>query len=311
MNIKPLIKPILNNFPFFYDILGFGTKGSNSARYCYSVWLRHLVRAHEAGFDVPKVLAELGPGDSLGVGLSAMLSGTQRYYALDIKAYAATEKNLEIFDELVEYFKNKIDIPHDGEFPNVYPKLHSYNFPGEIITDEILARTLCAERLEAIRGLIKNNGENKGLEFSYQAPWHDKKNIKKNSVDMIAAQAVMEHVDDVPAAYEALFQWLKNGGVFSQDIDFKSHNTTWNWNGYYSVSDQLWRIIRGKREWGINRIAPGEHIKSIEKVGFEIISKEVKRLEGGIGRDKLTERFKNISDEDLAIGQMYLLARKV
>jgi hypothetical protein len=221
INLKPLIKPILNNFPFLYDMLGLGTKGSDTARCCYSVWLRHLVRVHEAGFDLPRTLAELGPGDSLGVGLSAMLSGTQRYYALDVKAYANVERNLAIFDEMLEYFKNKTDIPHDEEFPNVYPKLHSYNFPSDILTDKMLARSLRPERLNVIKNLIKNNGENNGLEISYQAPWQNEKIIKANSVDMIIAQAVMEHVDDVESTYQTLFKWLKNGGAFSQDIDFK------------------------------------------------------------------------------------------
>ncbi len=310
MNPKPLIKPILNNLPFLYDVFGLGTKGSDSARYCYSVWLRHLVRAHEAGFDLPRTLAELGPGDSLGVGLSAMLSGTQRYYALDVKAYADAKKNLEIFDELIEYFKNKTDIPHDEEFPNVYPKLHSYNFPSGIITDEILERSLRPERLNAIRALIKNNGENNGLEISYQVPWQEEKIIKPNAVDMIIAQAVMEHVDDIKSTYQTLFKWLKNSGVFSQDIDFKSHNTTWSWNGYYAVPDWLWRIIRGRREWGINRAVPSKHLEYIEKVGFEIISKELVMRKDGISREKLVERFKEISDEDLQTAQVYVLVRK-
>jgi hypothetical protein len=286
-------------------------KGSDSARYCYSVWLRHLVRVHEAGFDIPKVLAELGPGDSLGVGLAGMLSGVQRYYAMDTKAYANTKRNLAIFDELIEYFKNKTDIPHDEEYPDVYPKLHSYNFPNHIITDELLERSLRSERLDAMRNLIKNNGEDKGLEITYMAPWQDAKVIKANSVDMVVAQAVMEHVDDTESTYSNLFNWLDNGGIFSQDIDFKSHNTTWTWNGYYAVPDWLWRIIRGKREWGINRVPVSKHLEYIKKAGFEIISKEVVKREDGISREKLVEKFKGISDDDLKTAQGYLLVRKM
>jgi hypothetical protein len=42
------------------------TGGTVSARYCYLVWLRHLVLAERSGLSTnPTVVAELGPGDSL------------------------------------------------------------------------------------------------------------------------------------------------------------------------------------------------------------------------------------------------------
>jgi hypothetical protein len=42
-----------------------GSQGTEG-RYCYSVWLRHLVSAAANGLNCsPKAVAELGPGDSL------------------------------------------------------------------------------------------------------------------------------------------------------------------------------------------------------------------------------------------------------
>jgi hypothetical protein len=82
------------------------TGGTISARYCYSVWLRHLIMLHRAGqrtrFDT---MVELGPGDSLGTGLAALLSGVQRYIALDALQYGSSERNLAIFEELVALFR--------------------------------------------------------------------------------------------------------------------------------------------------------------------------------------------------------------
>ena len=128
-NYKPIIKPILNNLPFLYDWLGIGTGGTLSARYCYSIWLRHLVKARNEGMaENPGVVAELGPGDSIGVGLAALLTGASEYYALDLKKYANTKRNLEIFDKLVELFKKREPIPDDKELDFVRPKLDSYNF---------------------------------------------------------------------------------------------------------------------------------------------------------------------------------------
>jgi len=45
------------------------TGGSDTALYCYSVWLRHMSLAHEAGLcaSAPRLVADFGPGDSIGV----------------------------------------------------------------------------------------------------------------------------------------------------------------------------------------------------------------------------------------------------
>ena len=57
-----------------------GTGGADRARYCYAVWLRHLVALAEAGVPFqPEVVLELGPGDTVGVGIMALLTGAKEY----------------------------------------------------------------------------------------------------------------------------------------------------------------------------------------------------------------------------------------
>ena len=132
-----------------------GTGGTNSARYCYSVWLRHLVIAHMNGLPTaPTNVAELGPGDSLGIGLAALLSGANNYYALDIVKFANIGRNLEVFDELVELFNKRERIPDSTEFPEAYPRLESYEFPAYILTDARLRDTLDQRRVESIRTIL-------------------------------------------------------------------------------------------------------------------------------------------------------------
>jgi hypothetical protein len=59
-----------------------------SARYCYSVFLRHLIMLDRVGAPTdPRVVAEIGPGASIGAGLAALLAGAETYYGFDIKAY--------------------------------------------------------------------------------------------------------------------------------------------------------------------------------------------------------------------------------
>ena len=73
--------PILNS----WRLRRVATTGSDSSRYCYSGWLRHLVKLHKHGFKVVVAkIGELGQGDSVGMGLSALLSGAKQYIGLDV-----------------------------------------------------------------------------------------------------------------------------------------------------------------------------------------------------------------------------------
>ncbi len=77
MKIKVIIRGIIKIIiPWLYDIFKKrGTGGTNSSNYCYSVYLRHLVLLYENGMqNLPKSIVEIGPGDSLGIGLNAIIT---------------------------------------------------------------------------------------------------------------------------------------------------------------------------------------------------------------------------------------------
>ena len=82
-------------------------------------------------------MVELGPGDSLGIGLAALLSGVERYIALDVIQYASDAQNLRIFEELIALFKDRAPIPDEAEFPLVRPLLPSYAFPADLVTSAL------------------------------------------------------------------------------------------------------------------------------------------------------------------------------
>src|SRR5687768_8072105 len=129
-----------------------GTHGTNEARYCYSVWLRHLGCAAANGLDThPKAVAELGPGDSIGIGIAAVLTGVERYYAFDVVAHANTPRNLEIFDGLVELFRARADVPDAEEYPRVGPTLDDYRYPTHLLGPERMEAALEPRRLARIR----------------------------------------------------------------------------------------------------------------------------------------------------------------
>jgi SAM-dependent methyltransferase len=279
------------------------TGGTNSARYCYSVWLRHLVKSHQNGLCTlpPQRVAELGPGDSIGIGLAALLCGADRYYGLDALPLANLRRNMGVFDELVELFRTRAAIPGDDEFPDVKPRLQAYAFP-----DGALNRP-DADRIDRIRRSIEDP-LSAGSMIRYVAPWWEPEVIERGLVDMIFSQAVLEHVDDLETAYSAMRAWLAPRGWLSHQIDFRSHGTAKEWNGHWTYGDRTWRLLRGRRAFLINREPHSTHLRLLRKAGFAVLSDET--VSGAaVDRDRLASRFASLSDADLTVCGAFIQAR--
>lgn len=285
------------------------TGGTGSARYCYSIWLRHLILGHANGLhaSMPSVVAELGPGDSIGIGLAALLSGVQKYYALDLVRYTDLKNNLAIFDELVCLFKNRESVPGDQEFPLANPKLNCYEFPFQLLNEEALSAALDPKRVEAIRASIEHSDAEKSM-ITYKAPWADPKIIQDNSIDMIYSQAVLEHIDDLSGVYKAMHHWLKPTGVMSHQIDFKCHGKADTWNGHWTYSDIAWKVVVGQRPYLLNREPHSTHVRLLQENGFNIVCDAVVRSASVLRRGQLARRFRELSDEDLATSGAFILA---
>jgi hypothetical protein len=318
MKIKYLVKGFIKSIPGIEYLYKFHTHtgGTNSARYCYSVWLRHLIHANESGLTrIPKKIAELGPGDSLGIGLSALISGSEQYFALDIIKYTNAEFNLKIFDELVILFKNKTPLPDENEFPLMKPTLQNYHFPDHIFTDSYLEKVLDEKRLvkirDSIKALDKPDAAKEGTEMiTYKAPWNEEVINESEEVDMIISQAVLQHIDKLAPAYQLMFKWLKPTGLMSHVIDFKSMGSSDNWYGHWSYSDTEWKIVRGRKEYLINRLPYSAHINLLHENGFKVIRSRKTTNESIINRKNLAPRFKSMSDEDISVSGAYILSAK-
>lgn len=298
---QTLKRGIRSYFPKFGVSRAHNEAAARSGRYCYSVWFRHLVTTSAT---IPELkwdsVAELGPGGSIGVGLSALLSGANSYYGLDVLPHVNVETNLKVFDEIVELFNQQAPIPGEEEFPQCSPLLASYDFPHNIITENILSKSLRPERIDAIRQAIKGvNKANTGVRITYAAPWADESIIEPESIDFALSQAVLEHVDDIDGTYESLRTWLRPGGVMSNQIDYKCHGSTYEWNGHWAVPEYLWKVARGKHSYMINRLPHSQHIAAIEKAGFSILLAERRQGVSSISRQCLSPRFANMPDEDI------------
>ena len=270
--------------------------GADSARYCYSVWLRHMVMAHEACLPTnPRVVAELGPGASLGIGLAALISGADRYHAFDVVRHANTALNLKVFDGLVELFRAREAIPGDDEFPEVRPKLDSHRFPDHVFTSERLELSLEESRLANLRNSVSVS-DTDSSHIHYHVPWYDEEAMYHDSVDLMFSQAVLEHVDELALTYDRMNKWLKPCGYMSHTIDFRCHRTAKDWNGHWTYSDFVWKLIRGRQPYLINRAPYSRHVELMNSTGFRIAAEWKTLQPSNIDERQLAPGFPGGSD---------------
>lgn len=299
LKAKALVSGIVTWLPGFRAMRQTG--GTDSARYCYSVWLRHLSLANAArpGLGVPRVVAELGPGDSIGIGLSALLCGAEKYFAFDVVAYPDLSSNLAIFDELVQLFRRREPIPGADEFPGLHPRIEDLSFPRELLDDVRLQHALFPERLQRIRASIER-ADAAGSCIVYRAPWTGERLVEPGTIDMIYSQAVLEHVVDLEAVNSAMRRWIKPDGVMTHQIDYRCHGKADHWNGHWSYSDLAWRIVVGRRPYLLNRVPHSAQMDRLRAAGFSVLAET--RVPGpqGITRRQLAARFRGLSDEDFA-----------
>lgn len=312
MRLKPLIRGLCTFVPGLSRLLpARGTGGTTNALYAYGVWLKHLTLLHAHGMPaIPRVLAELGPGDSLGIGLSAMLSGVDQYYALDVVRHSNPERNLAIFEELVVLFRDRAPRPRKG-WPDFDSHLDARHFPSHILTDEVLARSLAPERLDRIRNAIRRPDQsNEDISVRYLVPWSSRDVIEPGTVDVLLSHSVLEHVVDLPPTYEAMHTWLKPGGIMSHQIDFESHGLSEEWNGYRGYPEWAWKLILGRRPFLINREPYSVHWALIGEHGFEVLANLKAYRTDGLRRSRLASRWRGISDDDLSCSGAFVQGRR-
>jgi hypothetical protein len=290
MRLTPVIKGAATYIPGLYKVVSKRrTGGTDTAAYCYGVWLKHLTLLWANGLrTIPDTIAELGPGDSLGIGLTALLSGVNHYYALDVVHYANTPRNLLIFDQLVALFRQHAERPTKG-WPDYDQYLDANLFPSHILTEGLLEMALAPDRITAIRAaLVRPSPDADRITIRYMVPW--------NEVRVIT--------------YRACALWLKPGGWMSHQIDFTSHHLAKEWNDHWTYPDWLWKIVMGKRPFLINRQPCSHHLQLLRASEFEIVCHLKQTRANGIKRSQLALAWRGLSEDDFACAGTFIQARK-
>jgi hypothetical protein len=260
---------------------------------------------HLYGFKISGAhIGELGPGDSIGIGLAALLSGASWYVGLDVMPFSAKADLECVLTALAQMYSRRESIPDDSEFPLVRPILDSYRFP-----DHLVDWTDFDDRAASIHNELRG-GLHNGQCVTYRAPWTSPDNIAAASLDLVFSQAVLEHVNGLEETYRAMFLWLKPGGYASHVIDFSAHGRSPFWNGHWAYSDLEWRLVCGSREFVLNREPLRMHLAYAKKVGFEVLALRQEYNSSGLEVGALSPRFQALDAADARTCGATLILRK-
>ena len=217
-------------------------------------------------------VCELGPGNSAGTGIAALLSGAESYTGLDAFPYPfAVNQKLtnELVRKLSELYATKSPIPGPDQFPRIRPELEQYDFPSWLFAGK--GADLYLSRCKALAGGAECDLISRRL--VYIAPYEGIDLSEwSGAFDALFSQAVLEHVKDVAETYRMIFRLLKPLGWSWHVIDFRSHGLSSEWNGHWRYPEWLWKIVLGQREFLLNRMPLEKHIESATQAGFTIVA---------------------------------------
>jgi SAM-dependent methyltransferase len=284
--------------------------GTESAKYCYGVWLKHLtlLRAHGMA-TVPETVLELGPGASIGTGVAALLSGARNYLAVDVVRHLRENRDLALFHELAGLFRARAPRPRAG-FPAYDQYLDARLFPSHILDEPRLAEALDPERLDRLEADIARLSQAGPESAIRYFAGDDAGEVPERAGDLVFSQVVLNHANELEPIYADCARWLKPGGWMSHQVDFTANGTAAEWNGHLAYGELAWKIVLGRRPYFINRAPVAEHLRLLDAHGFDLVHVIRARGEGGIRRDELARRWRTMSDDDFTTRNAFIIARK-
>lgn len=227
-----------------------------------------------------KVVLEYGPGDVPGVALLMYAYGAERVTCVDrFPLMAWSQKNLAVIDALAA-----------GLPPAQRKRLdQAFLVPGQP-----------ASGLRA--GTLDYRITKSGL------------SRLQSSVDLIISRAVLEHVNDLDATFQDMFEALRPGGIALHQVDLKSHGLhRRNELDFLAWPPTAWSLMHSQKgvpnRWRVNR-----YREIIAHTAFELGLMEPTSIAAAETvrevRPHLAPGFATLSDEDLAWLGFWVLLRK-
>lgn len=306
-----LAKGLLTELPGMQSVFCETRSGgaTPSPSYCYGVWLKHLALLWKHGMrSFPGTVVELGPGSSLGAGFAALLSGAERYIGIDAVRHADAFNQAAILRELVELFRARAPRPQKG-WPDYDDCLDARLFPGHILTEERLTRTLAPERLQMLEraAALRESAE---VPVRY-ASWNERSPLGDGEADLVFSHVVLSLVKDLDGIYRHCARLLKPGAWMSHQLDLSCHNLLPDWNGHLRYGERIWRRMAGRRPFFVLQERLSRHLDLMRAHGFEPVSVLREMRFDGVPRSLLARQWRGLSDVDLHCRGAFVIARKV
>lgn len=186
-------------------------------------------------------ILELGPGDNFGLALRLLGAGASQVIALDRFAIRRDpEVETAIYNSLLE----RLEPPERARCEA------AVDLSGSVPRFD-------AARLEVIQGV--------GVE---EAP----ERLGERAFDAIFSIAVLEHVTDLDAAFEAMDRLLRPGGYLLHQVDFRDHRMFTAGGGhpleFLTVSHRVWRWMTAD-SGGPNRRLVDYYRSRLDQLGYE------------------------------------------
>src|SRR5262249_26876284 len=96
----------------------------------------------------------------------------------------------------------------------------------------------------------------------------------------------------------------------SHVIDFAAHGLSPFWNGHWAYSDWQWNLVRGRREFLLNREPLNTHLACAKKVGFEVLLARRLHDDQGLSVHNLSKQFRQLDAEDARTRGVTLILQK-
>jgi len=231
----------------------------------------------------PRVL-EIGPGINLGTGLIFAMTGSRKYYGLDIY------KDPDLFGA--------------PQYESIV-KLLSLIAPDRI--------RMPIDAVMKIRDGQVSFDKDK-IEYLYPHQSYDIP-VTDGSLDFVFSHATFEHIADPLKTIAAIHRVLRKGGITAHQIDLRDHRDFSRPLEFLKIDAGTWKNEYkdpARAPWYMNRWRASEFKGAFEKQGFQVlklqpnenypVSEEL--------RKSLHQDFQKYSLEDLSIVGVLIIAKK-
>jgi hypothetical protein len=251
-----------------------GTGGTTSWEYCLAVWLRHVRMCEQIGvIPNPGVVVEVGPGDSLGTGICAVLAGFKQYIAVDVLDHVQWDVSAEHITALEKVFLDRTPLAANEALDRVLPPLLDRSIPERWAWETSSGADMLGIRRSAvaIRESVANRGSVGVL--SFRSPW-SRTMVEANSVDWVFSQVALQDMAvtvQEPVLEKALatfHSWLRKGALMTHQIDLSCPGGP-SWNHHWAWSKFEWKLIRGKRPYYVNGLPLSRYLELMSDLGFD------------------------------------------